>query len=95
MSTFRSAAWSANVADYGRPTCEGCGVAWTLKNRLKLEAHHVIPLSAGGEDCGIANGALLCVDCHGKEHAGAPARRVPHWLRLFAACAPVLALSGF
>lgn len=40
-------------------------VVWS--ERVKLQFHHLIPKSYGGETS-IENGALLCKDCHEEIH---------------------------
>jgi 5-methylcytosine-specific restriction endonuclease McrA len=37
--------------------CQRCG------STRQLEAHHIVPISAGGSD-DPANGITLCKDCH-------------------------------
>ena len=66
--TFREDVLRANMERYGVPTCQECKTKSTRRNRLRLDAHHVIPLYAGGANCGISNGILLCSPCHKKRH---------------------------
>jgi len=43
--------------------CENCGES----NSFLLRAHHIIPLSKGGDNT-LSNLKMLCVKCHSKEH---------------------------
>lgn len=46
-------------------TCQGRGCGCT--DRLKLQVHHIIPLSKGGANS-PRNLITLCVRCHAKRH---------------------------
>jgi len=46
--------------------CQKCGKSFK-ENKIKLHAHHVIPLSKGGRNV-LSNLIALCEDCHSKVH---------------------------
>jgi HNH endonuclease len=44
--------------------CRGCG------GTQRLQVHHVIPISEGGERYALSNLVTLCRDCHNARHGG-------------------------
>lgn len=63
---YRSrAAWAKAVIRHYCNRCMSCG--W---DKARCDAHHRIPKSEGGSHT-IANGRVLCPNCHRIEHEGA------------------------
>ncbi|WP_419166411.1 HNH endonuclease [Candidatus Palauibacter sp.] len=56
--------------------CTGCGRAG------RLEAHHVVPLHAGGAPYDMANIAAVCRACHIETHRRTPAPAETRWRSL-------------
>lgn len=65
VHVYRSrAAWSKAVIRHYGNKCERCN--W---DRARCDAHHRVHRSAGGQNT-IANGIVLCPNCHRIEHEG-------------------------
>ena len=58
------AAWSKAVIRHYGNTCMRCG--W---DEARCDAHHIVPKAQGGLNT-IANGKVLCPNCHRVEHEG-------------------------
>lgn len=70
--------WSKAVRKRAAGLCESCGRTETEAG-AHHHAHHVKPRHEGGKNT-LANGKLLCVECHGDIH-GATVGRVAYRLR--------------
>lgn len=47
--------------------CQNCGVGGGSKGEVELHAHHIVPVSAGGNHT-LSNLSTLCDTCHGLIH---------------------------
>jgi surface protein len=47
--------------------CQNCGIRGGKNGSAELHAHHIVPISSGGNDV-ISNLTTLCRTCHGKIH---------------------------
>jgi len=65
-TSYSRASWARAVKARDGLRCRDCGTD------AALEAHHIVPLAAGGLDT-IGNGVTLCKDCHRARHAATPA----------------------
>ena len=62
--------WDAlrrQVYDRDNYECQNCGIRGGKDGSAELHAHHIVPLSSGGND-DISNLKTLCRTCHGKIH---------------------------
>lgn len=60
--------WAKAVLRFFGNKCQKCG--W---NKARCDAHHKIPKSEGGKNT-IANGIVLCPNCHRIEHCKSKAQ---------------------
>jgi hypothetical protein len=54
---------------YDRNLYQAWGI-WQTSNSVFWEAHHIVPISAGGGVCGLDNYQTLCLKCHKAVHSG-------------------------
>lgn len=55
-------AWRLKILTSDGYTCVDCGLH--DHTGIHLQAHHVVPLAAGGRKYSVRNGICLCRDCH-------------------------------
>jgi 5-methylcytosine-specific restriction enzyme A len=74
-------AWRAAVGAEGRRSFEAVLKEWKWRpGGRQWDADHILPVVAGGGECGIENVRTLCIWCHRREtaslaHARANAKR--------------------
>jgi len=59
--------WRAEAIIRDNYECRSCGIKGGRKGDAKLEAHHITPVSDGGETT-LENLKTLCRPCHREQH---------------------------
>ena len=68
--------WRALVFARDNWTCQRCGRRSQGPDRVSLNAHHIVHVSADPSRAfDVSNGVTLCVECHRDEHYGKSRRR--------------------